>query len=429
MTITSPTDIANCSLWLKADTGITQAVTGRVSAWADQSGAGNNFTQATTTKQPHIYDDPIFGKRVAFNPTLAQPHFLASTLPVNTQSFSIFIVHRTANCTSSNVGPLFNNSVGAGYGALLNYNLVPCIYNGGSFLYSTKRMNSLLDFTGYCAGASGVDLYANHTKTSGAALAAESTTYASLGRWNSDSDTYPGDMIEVFAYSRKLTSGEQTDVLNYIQAKHGILPHETNVVLVGDSISQGVGSTEARTLPMYLEKQIPANVRLINQGVTGYTWNNILASVSVETVVTGQRNIVIGFAGTNDIAGGDSAAQANTDRIAALAPWLAAGWETMTVHMLPRTGVLAATRESYNALLSASTNESAIATFADYPQLETGFLDNGLTDDDIHPTSTGYGVLSRPIGEAFTRLVDPNSSPTLQDIYTQARIAAQNTQN
>jgi len=430
MTITAPTDIANCSLWLKADTGITQGTaTGRVSAWADQSGAGNHFAQVTANKQPHIYDDPIFGKRVAFNPTLAEPHFLTSSLPVNTQSFSVFVVHRIANCTQSNIVPLFNNSSGAGNGALINFNYIPCIYNAGAIRYSTKRMNSMFDFTGYCAGSDGVDLYVNHTKTALGALSAENTTYASLGRWSSDPDVFYGDMIEVFAYSRKLTANEQTDVLDYIRFKHGIVPHTVNAVLLGDSISQGVGATESRTLPMFLEKQLPSGVRLINYGVSGRTWDDILAAVTPESVVSGQRNIMIGFAGTNDIAlAGASATQANADRIAVFAPYVTAGWETMSVHMLPRETGYETKRLAYNALLSESTI-SAVATFANYPQLETGFLTNGLTSDNIHPNSVGYAALSRPIGEAFSRLVDPSSFPTLRDVYAQAMIAAQNTQS
>lgn len=48
------------SLWLRADLGITLA-TG-VSTWADQSGIGNNFSQADTTKQPVIVNNEVYNK-------------------------------------------------------------------------------------------------------------------------------------------------------------------------------------------------------------------------------------------------------------------------------------------------------------------------------------------------------------------------------
>ncbi len=48
----SPTDIAGCVLWLKADAGITMDGANRVSVWADQSGNSNDATQATGARQP-----------------------------------------------------------------------------------------------------------------------------------------------------------------------------------------------------------------------------------------------------------------------------------------------------------------------------------------------------------------------------------------
>jgi len=47
----SPINISGCVLWLRADLGVTLNTT-TVSAWADQSGNGNNFSQGTANKQP-----------------------------------------------------------------------------------------------------------------------------------------------------------------------------------------------------------------------------------------------------------------------------------------------------------------------------------------------------------------------------------------
>lgn len=51
------TDIANCRAWYRASLGITDDGSGRASAWADQSGAGDanrNFGQATGGARPVI---------------------------------------------------------------------------------------------------------------------------------------------------------------------------------------------------------------------------------------------------------------------------------------------------------------------------------------------------------------------------------------
>ena len=47
------TDIARLDVWLKRNTGITQAGTA-LSAWADQSGNNNDATQSTGTDQPTV---------------------------------------------------------------------------------------------------------------------------------------------------------------------------------------------------------------------------------------------------------------------------------------------------------------------------------------------------------------------------------------
>lgn len=51
----SPYSLANKTCWLRADLGVTDAGGGRVSAWADQSGAGDsnrNVTQGTSGNRP-----------------------------------------------------------------------------------------------------------------------------------------------------------------------------------------------------------------------------------------------------------------------------------------------------------------------------------------------------------------------------------------
>src|SRR5664280_964681 len=45
---------AGLQLWLNADVGVTNNASGQVTTWADQSGLGNNATQATLTSAPTI---------------------------------------------------------------------------------------------------------------------------------------------------------------------------------------------------------------------------------------------------------------------------------------------------------------------------------------------------------------------------------------
>lgn len=48
----TPDKVSGLKLWLKADAGITKDGSNLVSAWADQSGQGNNFSQSTGGAKP-----------------------------------------------------------------------------------------------------------------------------------------------------------------------------------------------------------------------------------------------------------------------------------------------------------------------------------------------------------------------------------------
>ena len=51
-------------LWLKADAGVTAGAGGKVTAWQDQSGKGNNASQLVADMSPLLVNDAINGKPV-----------------------------------------------------------------------------------------------------------------------------------------------------------------------------------------------------------------------------------------------------------------------------------------------------------------------------------------------------------------------------
>ena len=69
---TSPNQIANLAIWLRADSGTTYSTpTKKVSAWADQSGNGNNTASPTSDTQPkrYTYDGASDKTRIEFDGT------------------------------------------------------------------------------------------------------------------------------------------------------------------------------------------------------------------------------------------------------------------------------------------------------------------------------------------------------------------------
>jgi YD repeat-containing protein len=59
-----PSNVAALDLWLRADAGVTLNSFGGVGAWADQSGQGNNATQATDSQSPLLVEGALNGKAV-----------------------------------------------------------------------------------------------------------------------------------------------------------------------------------------------------------------------------------------------------------------------------------------------------------------------------------------------------------------------------
>lgn len=101
------TSLGAPGLWLKADTGVTSN-SGLVSAWADQSGNANDFTQSTVSMQPTLSTYNSFAS-VYFNGTtngLAKTGITNLNLAADS---SVFFVVQTPGCdaASSNVQNTF----------------------------------------------------------------------------------------------------------------------------------------------------------------------------------------------------------------------------------------------------------------------------------------------------------------------------------
>jgi hypothetical protein len=58
-------DQSNLVAWYKADSGISESF-GDVSGWADQSSAGNDASQSTSSLMPDLVDDAIFGQSAVY---------------------------------------------------------------------------------------------------------------------------------------------------------------------------------------------------------------------------------------------------------------------------------------------------------------------------------------------------------------------------
>jgi len=104
-----PLDIPGLQLWLKADAGLWQDSVGGtpaaadgdvVGAWVDQSGKGNNASQATTSKKPLLKKAIVNGRDVVrFDGTDDWLGLANAAMPV--QNHTVFVV---CNVTTTTAG-------------------------------------------------------------------------------------------------------------------------------------------------------------------------------------------------------------------------------------------------------------------------------------------------------------------------------------
>jgi hypothetical protein len=226
----SPADVANLVIWLDTTRGVTLN-SGKVSAWADQSGQGNSFLQSNTTYQPP-FSANAFGAGVAGLTTVGITTN-APTLVCANETTSIltaagatkFIVMQSSATQAA--GSEF--SLGWGSGNQGDY--LP--YTDGNFydeFYTNTRKtvgqvnassapivycvtSSVTDFTAYVNAS---QFFTTSTNTVGGAATAPSI----IGNPNGG-DGWNGLLGDVLVYDRELSSTEIGEVTTYLRAKYG----------------------------------------------------------------------------------------------------------------------------------------------------------------------------------------------------------------
>lgn len=131
-------------------------------------------------------------------------------------------------------------------------------------------------------------------------------------------------------------------------------------------------------------------------GIGGQTAVQMAAdATTVDTLYAayGKRNVVVCWAGTNDLAGGATAAQAYTALSGYIVGRKAAGFKVIAVNCLPRgtNGVLNTAITDYNALISANTvgADALVDVHTAMPDAtDLTYFDA----DQIHLNAVGYGV-------------------------------------
>lgn len=230
---------ANLLLHLRSDVGVTYS-SGTVSAWADQSGNGNNASQSNASLRPTI---TLSSANSGVLPVITldgstQYFNLPTDFSNLTAGASAFFVTRHAS--SSATGTLFSCGNSSNNDALIartvGTNAALYSFAGSTSSNVTTSSNplstsnlQLVEFTlepGQSAGTATGRVYVNGnleaTATNLQNLANTSRTSNFIGVGDGLSNYFSGDLCEVLVYSTKLSDSQRKSVESYILSKYAI---------------------------------------------------------------------------------------------------------------------------------------------------------------------------------------------------------------
>lgn len=218
-------------LWLRGDSGVGLDDNGKVSSWADQSGAGNNTSQGTDTNRPSLIPNAFDGKPAVRFTGPSQTLQTTGLVLTNTTPFTAFTAAKFNSVPSSTYQYLWWNgtsSTTAGYGCYISTMIRLRSGWGSQSFYlgqpSTEtavpgvwyKMCSRYTPGNHQAWLDGVYLNSNAKNDSNFS----SGGIFSVGTGAPDSTKgFYGDIGEILIYDRALSDAERADVETYFAAK------------------------------------------------------------------------------------------------------------------------------------------------------------------------------------------------------------------
>ncbi len=292
----------NLQVWLRADAGVTQS-SNSVSSWADQSGNGNDATEATATEQPFYVSDDLNG-----NPMILFDGINDRLDGTGFYSHDIYIV----------VDPVQNYNSTSGDDAILGLNSTDFygIFFGSHTTNLTDEVLTYSDNTGTYrsgvtgttitykdpmiinfrvnAGATNQELFIDGagitTSVSGTFGTLSNVAYTLGVRGSGGADFLDGAIGEIVNYSARLSDANRRDVTSYLALKYGITLDITsqNYTVGGTSIYNntsypndiaGIGRDDSQGLFQTSSQSVSGQiVRVSNASSLGdgdyFVWGN-----------------------------------------------------------------------------------------------------------------------------------------------------------
>ena len=228
----SPADISGLSLWLKADAGVTLSGSD-VTAWADQSGNGNNASSEEETR-PTLVSNTLNAKPVLRFDGAGQK--MAITSSIGGTAYSIFIVCKNNDnengsmflwSTDENFAKYIGSVTATSYNASIRNKFILSENDVGSgegdsiIAWSSIAVNNNY-FIGTATQNGGGKAYSNGSGGADSLGAfSASNTFNLIGGYGFGYEL-DGDVAEIISYNRAVTTPERQQVEAYLNTKYAI---------------------------------------------------------------------------------------------------------------------------------------------------------------------------------------------------------------
>lgn len=428
----APTDLSSLKGWYKA-LSIAQADNTNVATWPDTSGSAFNATRvassAVTYQTNELNGQPI----VRFN---GSGYLTVGTgLSLDAQAVTIFVVKKPVSASVQ--GVLLG--IGTNYPATSTTALGFQQYQSTSTLATPTAVLQPVTPYGHQnfqrwsylvvrTNASTTRFRINgHQSTSLLAPASGTAQGMNIGApFDAGGAFFNGDIAEIIIFGGILTDIQVALVEQYLTspveyggAGYSVAPYL--VVMDGDSMTRGSGASAdlSDNYPSQLAALLPSSYDLINCGVGGQTWANMItdAVTEIDPLLTWRprtAGVCVAW-NTNDIHfGASSDTHIANMRVYCLAR-RAAGWKVVVGTLLPRSG--GTTPADYETK-RLTINTYIRANWADFCD---GFFDPaadsriGDLGDETNPTyyadtahlnGTGYAIVAQLVNTEVVALTD-----------------------
>jgi autotransporter-associated beta strand protein len=225
-TISSPTDIPGCQLWLRADQGVLTNTSGVVTNWQDQSGRGvvltNSGSPAVIT---NLYNGQPAVRFYGTNDWFSDVNLGSS----NNYFHSFCVLKAKSGSTSTFLYALHSSTLYAAKLWVNGSSKYEIGYHTGYYVQSDNAVGNL-DLVQSSYGGNTLLQYVNGEQQSGSFSSGDSDTtyggaYTMFNEYNGVSTGYlafAGDVAEMIVYSNTLSAAQQSWIGGYLAKKYGL---------------------------------------------------------------------------------------------------------------------------------------------------------------------------------------------------------------